>query len=640
MAAKQYVRDGLIKFKGSNPNASKDDYRREALRLEREYSTKTSGERNIERAKQMFAGEPTALAKLEAMQKGPEEFGREIREQAIQSTPYAERYKSRITGEPRSEFEARALEAAFPYSMEAIQQDRDFSPMAAIASGASLPGRAFESATYKLAGGDMPFSERMAQTEGTGFVSEAIRSPYNVMPQGRLGAGLASVGKPLAQRGLGYFAKGAAETAPSAVMEQLRRLEEGKGIDVSELGAEVALGGAIPVIGKGARKALFGSKDKLKGTSVSELAKDALSIATGKSKELLDYVGGEELKTGVKRIFKDVPDSKKIEKIKNFHEKSEEIVTGVVDYIDNQFKDRFVKANPRVQQALSEMPEIDISDIVLDLNRKKKALLDPRDKFKKGKSIVPPGHRTGDQYIDVMLAGYDNVIDKLTGRRYGEQSFKLPANQLYDIRKDIDKGIAFDKTMFSTGAQKDVYNIPVEARRKIANKLEDAGAKTSFPADMKEFHTLLDLRDNISKKLGDGSNLDKTQRFMLTLGNPSKLESKILANKLKKILGKDLFEEAQLLKLSREYKDGLGVYNDISTGRSLLGSKLGESLGGKVGAAVGTVMGSPAISAPAYGLIKKAEDVAPYVNTLNRYGINYQPITRLTRSGMIENVGE
>ena len=38
MPTKKYVREGLLKFKATNPSAKKDDYRREALRLEREYA--------------------------------------------------------------------------------------------------------------------------------------------------------------------------------------------------------------------------------------------------------------------------------------------------------------------------------------------------------------------------------------------------------------------------------------------------------------------------------------------------------------------------------------------------------------------------------------------------------------------------
>jgi len=212
---------------------------------------------------------------------------------------------------------------------------------------------------------------------------------------------------------------------------------------------------------------------------------------------------------------------------------------------------------------------------------------------------------------------------------------------LYDIRKDIDKTINFDRTKYSTGLQSDLKNIPVEARTKIADKLKKAGEKTSFPNDMKEAHEMLNLRDEITRQIGDGTSLDKTKRFLLAMGNPNKIDNRMLAKKVRKLMGPEAFEKAKILQLSQEYKGGMGVYNDITTGRSMLGTTLGGAFGGlagkageKVGKASGAIFGSPMVAAPTYGVIKGIEGM------INDEKYLSPMVKTLMRSGQTEYIGE
>lgn len=605
------LKEDFFAWKEANPTASKKEKK---AKLEEMISLQSngmsSGERNIQRAKKMFADNPDFIRQVEAMEQSPEAFAHSLK-------PYG----------------LRTAEATFPETMEAAKQGADFPIGSAIKDVAGYPLRYGEALLAKAdpTRGPVDIQQRMGQAQTGEFISDAMRSPYNMMPVSRVGQGLVSLAKAPLQKAGAYFAQGAAESLPSALMEQSARMDQGKPFSASEFGTEVVAGGLLPIGGKIAKRGLIGRKDDIKKRSASELAKSALSALSGKSKELLSYVGADEGKTFAKGLIKKTDPTEKIQKIQNFHEKSEEITTGIVDYMENQFQSRFTEANPRVQQALGEMGEIDISDIVLDLNKKKRSILDPRDPLVKSKGVVPAGYSTGDEAIDVQLSNLDGMIDKLTGRSYGEQRFTIPADELYRIRKDIDKGIVFDKNKFSTGLQKDVYNIPVETRRKLAKKLEKAGARTSFPSDMKEFHSLLDVRDEISRKMGDGSNLDKTQRFLITLGNPNKLENRMLAKKVEKLLGKDMFEEAQIMKLSREYNDGLGVYNDINTGRSMLAPVLGEKLAGSTGATVGATLGSPMLAGPAMRGIEIGEETLDYMSP---------QVRNLMRSGQTEYIGE
>ena len=109
------------------------------------------------------------------------------------------------------------------------------------------------------------------------------------------------------------------------------------------------------------------------------------------------------------------------------------------------------------------------------------------------------------------------------------------------------------------------------------------------------------------------------------------MQNKILAKKLERFLGKDLFEEAQLLKLSKEYNDGLSIYNESTTGRSLLAPVLGEKLAGKAGAFMGATMGSPKLAGPMMRGIEVAEESVDYLSP---------QIKKLMRSGQTEYIGE
>ena len=609
MTLEQYIDDGLKKYTSAQAR-SDSQIDREALRLEEEYMSKTSSQRNVDRAKEMFKNDPDFMRRVEAMEESPEAFAQSVKPLGL-----------------------RTAEATFPRAMRASQEGSKF-PIGSVAQDMmSYPLRYGEAVINKANpfGTDESIEQRMAQESTGEFIADAMRSPYNVMPASRIGGGLASVAKAPLQKAISYFGQGAAEQLPSAIMEQQARMEQGKGFSPTEFGAEIVAGGVLPVGGKIAKRALFGSKAYSKN-GISEVAKSALSATSGKSKELLSYIGSDELKDGVKSLIKsNAKPSEKISKIQNYQKNAEDVVGGIIDFIDTGFKDRYIESNLGVKQALKEMGEIDVSDIVLDLNRKKKAVLDPRDPLKQTNIIVPKGHTTGDEAIDVRLSNYDNIIDKLTGRNYGEQRFTIPASQLYDIRKDIDKSINFDKTKYSTGLNKELSGIPKDVRNKLAEKLRVAGENTSFPKEMKTFHEGINLADELSKKFGDGSDLDKSARFLTTLGNPNKLQSKVLAKKLEKFLGKDMFEESQLLKLSKEYNDGLSVYNDINTGRSMLSPVLGEKLAGKTGAFVGATLGSPKIAAPAMRGIEAVEESADYLSPM---------IRTLMRSGQAEAIGE
>lgn len=615
-------------WKATAPEYSKmtrSEKRAKMLEFKRDYLSESSAQRNIARAKEMYSSDPAALSSLEALERGPEAFQREIQSQAIESTPYADRYVSRITGAPRSETEARMLEATYPNIAKNLD---NISPVSGIADLASLPGRAYESATYKLAGGEMPFSERMAQTDGTGLISEAIRSPYALQPTSGIGTGLAAAAKPLAQRAIGYAGKWAIEQIPSAAMEQLRKIEEGRDVDASEFVTEVAAGGFLPVAAKTIGKAAKPTK---------EFLKDIMSEASGRSKELLEMVGNRELKEWARKSTlgeKAKPDEV-LEKLRNYTDNAEQIADEVIKTVDN-FDVIYRENNDVIEKAINSMPEMDTQPLIRELEN--------------SKMLLPPGNKKG---FEGEIA-FNNQVDKLVNRikgkvreRYKDVSIfdmpssmegpltKISASDMLDIRRDIDRTINWDAETFSKDFYSPIQKFKKEARAYIKDNLERQAAKIGnkqYSKVMKDYSNQLDLQDDVKRALlprvNDLGQTDRVNNFLLRMGNPNKIDAKKFAAKFKRLLGRDLFEDANFLRLSKEYRDALPIANDIKTGRK-------NWLQGFVGTTGGKLATFP-ISSP-----KTAAPLTAGINAIGRDAEMYGPLMgNLIRAGKTEYIGE
>jgi len=594
------IKEQFLAWQSVNPKASKAQQRNKINELKRLAATEQAEpytpEKNVQKAiaQAEASNDPNMARLLKEMQQG--RLGQEATRQGVAGLPYEERYTG-VLGQPLSAEAAKQREALYPRTMQSIQQGEQFPIASSLQDASSLPGRAIESGSQALMGnGDM--LSRMGEVQTGQMASDIIRDPSLIpaLASGSAIAGALPKAASPALKALGYAGVGAAEQAPLSTLEQMSRSEMGMGYDPSQIGMETAIASAVGPLGPAVSKGLIGA---------GELAKKGLASLSNKSVDLLETVGAKELKQGIKGLFssKVAPDET-LSKIKNYGEKAEEIVGEVVGYMDN-FDELYKNENAVVNDAVQSMGNIDLTDVIGELNQLKIQAL-PIDM--KSRS-VPYGFRTGKKQIDDYLENVDDIIDDITGQSTtGKSTLVRPASDVLKLRRKIDETINFNKSNYSTQHAKRIDQIGKRARGKLKTKLEDAAAATGNPeytSAMKTYSELLDVRDRINKNiLGNDQNPDKVKNFLITLGNPDKLKNNQLGKDIQRILGKDLFEEAKLLRLSKEYRDGLNVFSDHMTGKANMATNMLEGTQKIAGA----VASSPIGAAPLTGGISMLQE--------------------------------
>jgi len=129
-------------------------------------------------------------------------------------------------------------------------------------------------------------------------------------------------------------------------------------------------------------------------------------------------------------------------------------------------------------------------------------------------------------------------------------------------------------------------------------------------------------------RANDLGETDRVNNFLLRMGNPNKIDSKTFAGKFKRLLGRDLFDDANFLRLSKEYRDALPIANDIKTGRK---NWLQGFASTSLGKAATAPFSSPIIAAP----------LTAGLDAIGGVGQMYGPVMEdLMRSGQTEQIGE
>lgn len=600
MALKLYQDEGLDQYYDSNPDATDDELEREALRLEREYNTQEAPQRNIARAiaRGEETGDATGVARLKAMQQGSEAFGRKLRHQGAQALPYGERYTGAF-GQPLSATEAKTREALYPRTMQQMQMGDSFSPVSGIADVASLPGRTAES-MGQAAFGDANMLERMSQLEGTGFVSDIVRDPTLMMGGG---GGAVSKALPLLKRAGQYALKGMRGQAPVTAAAQAERVERGGELGVGESIGETVVAGFLPLAGKGLKKTF---------TPIKEFTKDVLSEASGRSKELLNTIGGRELKEWARQSVKgaDAKPDEVLEKLRNFSDNATEIANNVIKTVDD-FDVLYRQKNETIDKALSAMPDMDALPLMQQLANTKMDI--PR-----GNKSGFPNEIAFNGQIDGMINRIKFKVNQNNPVRLGQlahgekQRTFISPHDMLEVRRDIDKAVNWDAETFSKSFFSPIQNLKKEFRTYVKKDLErvaaSTGDKTYAPA-MKEYSKILDLQDKVKRQImpraNDLGEVDRATNFLLRLSSPNKLDAQSFARNFVKVLGKDLFYDANFLRLSKEFRDALPIANDIKTGRKNWLQGFMGTTGGKIATAP---LSSPKAVAPIMGAMNLAEE--------------------------------
>lgn len=544
--------------------------------------------------------------------------------------------------------------SALPNTMKSLSQGNKFPAASFVTDVVGAVPRYAEATLNSIGEAINPFNdtqtdpwERMAQTSTGSVISDALRAPENMFAvAGLVGkapavaqAVIPKVVNKLGQGGLlmrtaGKGLTGAAEQLPYTMANQGLQMEQGNA-SATNAGVELGLGAVVPVAGAALKRGYAGTPDGAKEralNSIAEASKSLISRFSGKSRDLLDYYGTKGVWEGFDKLkaidkTKFTPD-KDLEAIRNYVPNALEMVDNVVEHIDTGFKNKFIESNKNVQTALSEMGELDLSDVVSELKADKSGLLHRNDPMR-GQEI-PFGYRTGNEAIDAKLKAYDDAIQQITGEGIDgvEPTAIMMANDAYDVRKAIDAGVSWDKSKYSTALNSEIKKIPIKARTLVSNKLKNTAQKTSYPEDMEEMSKLLDIRDEFMNRMSNQGDADRAVNFIKTLGNTNKLENFKLAGDLKKILGEDLFEKTKILKLSQELGKGLEIYNDTRSGYANTGAILGDALCGVAGAAMGALGSSPVVAAPMTGVINATQ------NALFKYS---PAMARFAPTGIIQS---
>jgi len=579
--------------KGNKP--SKELQIRKLLEFKRISSTELgepyTPEKNVENAIAIAeeSGDVQGVERLKAMQED------RLGQYGVQQLPYGERYVSRITGNPKTEFEAKLLRAQYPRLFQSIEKGDSFSPLAASLDVASAPGRFIESGISTLVGGEDGFLDRAAKLETGDFVSDIVRDPYSLVDPTKTTRALSS-GLPLFKRAAGYALEGLRGQVPASILGQVEKMERGEDASLSEFATELATGSLFPVSAKAIKKTF---------QPIKEFSKDILSEATGRSRDLLQTIGTRELKEWARQAYqgqKAKPDEV-LEKLRGFSDNAESIANDVIKKVDD-FDKLYIEKNDTIKKALSKMPKIDALPIINILNSAKMEL--PKANIY-GQSANLKGYG-GEIAFNEQIDGLINRINqkiKSNNPYMGigtKRGTAISAEDMLDIRRDIDRSIDWNAETFSKAFFNPIQKLKKNARTFIKNDLENSaeniGDKTYAPA-MKEFSRILNLQDkvkrNIMPRANDLGETDRATNFLLRLSSPNKIDAKIFAKNFEAILGKDLFKEADFLRLSKEYRDALPIANDIKTGRKNWLQGFMDTTGGKIAT---FPLSSPKLAAP------------------------------------------
>ena len=608
-------------WKTNNPDQynamSPSEKKSKMMGFKREILSRTGPERNVERAIRMQQGDPSAVDKLRAMQQGPEQFGREIRSQAIAQTPYKDRYVSRLTGQPRSGMSARAMEAISPRTMEGLAQG-EISPVGMASDALSLGGRA---ATSGIPTGE-DYLERVAKTEGTGLVSDILRDPLLPISGGMPGQ-MVSKGLPLAKRAIQYGMQGMKAQAPITAAGQAEKVARGEDLGFGESALEITAGGALPLAGRALKKTF---------TPIKEFTKDVMSEASGRSKELLNTIGGRELKEWARKSTQGVeakPDEV-LQKLRNFSDNATKIADDVIKTVDN-FDVLYREKDETINKAIAAMPDMDANPLLSRLSQ--------------SKYIIPRNSKGFENEVafNNQIDGLMNRIQDKVNRRnpvtesvegimtpsgapsYDKMGFSavprtqtvtsqgshITAEDMLDIRRDIDKAVDWNNETFSKSFFSPIQKFKKDSRTYIKDALEESAEKMgdkSYAPAMKEYSKILTLQDKVKRQIlpraNDLGEVDRATNFLLRLSAPNKLDAQMFAKNFEQVLGKDLFKDADFLRLSKEYRDALPIANDIKTGRKNWLQGFMGTTGGKIATAP---LSSSKIVAPIMGAMDVAE---------------------------------
>ncbi len=448
---------------------------------------------------------------------------------------------------------------------------------------ASLPGRFVAGAASAPAG---PMSDPqdiyrgMMETHGKSLGGTILRDPAT-LPMMALGGPAANLAKEAGLTGLrALSAAGGVEGLISAGIHQSERMGEGKPFSPIQAGAETALGAAIPAAGVGVSRALGKGLSTLSGASEEALRK----FGSGFSK------GAEEIKAAAG--------------------KQNEIGQKLAHAIDNAYD--YMPEKQVVDDALKNMPEVDISKTISILDQKAKALENPSI----GKPLEPEAKAAKE-------------IRKVIASIRGSNSTKFqktlhPASEVRNLRKRLD--LQLDDAM---GADvKDVVDKALIAgRTQLKNDLIDA-AKASgndqYVQAMKTWSDKLQKVDEIKGILG-GNKVTRNQRaesFVSNLFGKNKTERQKLVKQLGDIFGEDFLSEAKNAKLASEFGDE-GV-------PSWMPNKLNAGMGAVPGASLALYSHNPAYlplaaagataSSPraAAGILEASDMLAPAAKVAGR----------------------
>jgi hypothetical protein len=622
------LKEDFFAWKEANPNASKEEKKAKLLEMK---SIQTGGaQRNIARAKEMFPKDHF----IPAMEQGPERFQEELKYQAL----------------------PQATRSMYPRVARSTARGESFNPVAGIADVSSGLGRLAEAGTYKLAGGEQSFPERMEQTEGTGVVTDVMRDPMLPFSAGIGGATASGAGTGLWRKGLEYLGRTGGLEAGQALGSQAEQMSKGEDFSAGELIGETALGTALPFGVKASKEAIGTTK---------EFSKNLISEASNRTRELLDIIGARELKQSVKQKMKKagekIDPDEVLQKYSSFAENAEKTAEGIIKTVDD-LDVEFAKKNTIVKEAIRNMEPVDPSQFLRTLQNSKHSI--PRG----GEANYPNEvkfNKMIDSYIfkvnDRIKAHNPEMIVEtlqetptgapkynfMTGRQgtkeVSTRGTTIPASEIYDLRKEIDKSIDWNANEFSKAYYEPIQKFKKDARTFLKNTLEEKASKMGnkeYAQTMKKFHTLLGTQEKAKKlllpRVEDLSDSDRSQKFLLQMSNPNQLAKRKWAKEFEKATGYDLLADADLLRMSREYRGALPMVNDYRTGAKNFASNFLQIP--VVGGAVGAVVGSPKVGASLYGAMDAGEEM--YSKGLAGLS-KYSPALRtVQRSAIQQGIGE
>jgi hypothetical protein len=219
----------------------------------------------------------------------------------------------------------------------------------------------------------------------------------------------------------------------------------------------------------------------------------------------------------------------------------------------------------------------------------------------------------------------------------------IPASEIYELRKEIDRAIDWNANDFSKAYYTPIQKFKKDARTFLKNTLEDKAEKMGnkeYSKTMKEYHNLLGTQEKAKKllmpRVEDLDVSDRSQKFLLQMSNPNQLAKRKWAKEFQAATGYDLLADADLLRMSREYRGSLPMVNDYRTGAKNFASNFLQIP--VVGGVAGAVLGSPRVGAAAYGAMDAGEQM--YSEGLDKLS-KYAPSLRTTkRSAIQQGIGE